>query len=134
MISVSYQNLGLGRITHYSSAFVAKNNRECPLSIDSKPLWRRDSESARAHTSGSAPLRVYSSVWQIPFRIKHHSITKSSGMESNLPVYRILILTSCARGGSTSISSSLSGSRAPQHTAALHLMTFPAVSDMTRAT
>ena len=40
MISVSYQNLG--RITHYSSAFVAKNNRECPLSIDSKPLWRRD--------------------------------------------------------------------------------------------
>src|SRR6266478_1990580 len=42
--------------------------------------------------------------------------------------------TSCARGGSTSTSSSLSGSPAPQHTAALHLMTFPAVSDMIRVT
>jgi hypothetical protein len=45
-------------------------------------------------------------------------------------VWRIWILTSCARGGSTSISSTLSGSPAPQHTAALHLMTFPVVSDM----
>ena len=36
MISISYQNLR--RITHYPSAFVAKNNRERTLSIDIGPL------------------------------------------------------------------------------------------------
>lgn len=50
--------------------------------------------------------------------------------ELNLPVYKILILTSCARGGATSTSSILRGSPAPQQTAALHVMGFPAVSDM----
>ena len=38
--------------------------------------------------------------------------------------------TSWARGGATSTSSILRGSPAPQQTAALHLMGFPAVSDM----
>lgn len=38
--------------------------------------------------------------------------------------------TSCARGGATSTSSSLRGSPAAQQTAALHLIGFPAVSDM----
>lgn len=38
--------------------------------------------------------------------------------------------TSFARGGATSTSSSLRGSPAAQQTAALHLMVFPAVSDM----
>ena len=38
--------------------------------------------------------------------------------------------TSCARGGATSTSSSLSSSPAAQQTAALHVMGFPAVSDM----
>ena len=38
--------------------------------------------------------------------------------------------TSFALGGATSTSSILSGSPWPQQTAALHLMGFPAVSDM----
>lgn len=38
--------------------------------------------------------------------------------------------TSCARGGATSTSSIFRGSPAPQQTAALHVMGFPAVSDM----
>lgn len=38
--------------------------------------------------------------------------------------------TSCARGGATSTSSILSSSPAAQQTAALHVMTFPVVSDM----
>lgn len=48
----------------------------------------------------------------------------------DLPVYNIWILTSWACGGATSTSSILRDSPAAQHTAALHLMGFPTVSDM----
>ena len=48
------------------------------------------------------------------------------------PVCKIRMRTSLAFGGATSTSSILSSTPAPQHTAALHLMTFPAVSDMLR--
>ena len=45
-------------------------------------------------------------------------------------VYKIWIRTSCALGAATSTSSTLTASPAAQHTAALHFMTFPAVSDI----
>jgi len=47
--------------------------------------------------------------------------------ERNSPVYKILILTSCALGGATSTSSILRGSPAAQQTAALHLIGLPVV-------
>lgn len=47
-----------------------------------------------------------------------------------LPVWRIWMRTSWACGGATSTSSILRDSPAPQQTAALHFITFPAVSDI----
>lgn len=48
----------------------------------------------------------------------------------DLPVNRILMRTSRARGGATSTSSILKGSPAPQQTAALHVIVLPTVSSM----
>lgn len=84
--------------------------------------------SRRAQTSGSLPLRVYSSVWQIPImRVYQYQVPPYA---VDLPVYNIWILTSLAFGGATSTSSILRGSPAPQQTAALHLMVVPAVDDI----
>lgn len=49
-----------------------------------------------------------------------------------IPVCRILMRTSLAFGGATSTSSILSSSPAPQHTAALHVITLPTVSAIGR--
>jgi hypothetical protein len=50
-----------------SSTFVSKNNWECALKKTTPFITLARATKIDLHTSGSAPLRVYSSVWQIPY-------------------------------------------------------------------
>ncbi len=55
-------------VTYDASSLVAEDHREQTLLKQRK--YRIDNEDCtRRHTSGSLPLRVYSSVWQIPAEI-----------------------------------------------------------------
>jgi hypothetical protein len=59
---------------HYSPAFVAKDDWERPLIPNNEQVYEeevaRSGTISQVLTSGSEPLRVYSSVWQMPCRIE----------------------------------------------------------------
>lgn len=63
-------NMRVGNVmaaTHDASALVSEDNREQALIVCRKSRGELQKTGSR-RTSGSLPLRVYSSVWQIPMR------------------------------------------------------------------